>query len=118
MRSPSSGKLRHSVVLEQRRQDAAPSGALLATYKHITTAWASLEGVGGAMYLDSVQLEEKITHRIFIRFRQRTDFDHISRSADGVVVQRFRVKNLRDPDGTRRWLQIEAEEIRPGDDVP
>lgn len=114
----SAGALRHSVVLEQRRQSAGPTGALVSVYEPVTTAWASIDGVGGAMYLDSIQVDERITHRFIIRWRQRTDFDHISRQSAGVAVQRFRLRNIRDPEGTRRWLQIEAEEIRPGDDVP
>lgn len=108
----SAGALRHSVVLEQRAQFTGAELSLKSSFKPVGSAWAEIEGVGGAMYLDSLQIEEKITHRIVIRYRPRTDFDHIR-----CGNRRFRLRNTRDPKGDRRWLQMEAEEIEPGDDT-
>lgn len=106
------GQLRHSVVLEQRKQGVDGGHDLKTSYVEVGDAFAAIEGVGGAAYQAGVQIEEKITHRITIRYRPRTDFNHIRRGTD----QRFEVKRLRDPDGTRRWLVIEVEELTPGRD--
>ncbi len=105
------GEMRHSVVLEKR--DSAPAATLGVThiFRGVGDAWCKIEGVGSATYQDGVQIGERITHRITMRYRQRQDFDHISRGD-----QRFRVQRMRDPDGTRRRLVVEAEEILPGTD--
>jgi len=108
------GQLRHSVTLEQRTSAAGSGPALRREYIGVGDVFAAIDGVGGAAYLDSVQTEERVTHRITIRYRTRTDFTHIRRGTD----QLFRVRRLRDPDGTRRWLIIEAEELKPGEDAP
>lgn len=108
---PAAGQLRHSVVLERRRQGSGPGFALDTTYEGVGNAWARIEGVGGAMYQAGVQIEERITHRVTIRWRSRQDFNHILRND-----QRYRVRRMRDPDGDRRWLVIEVEEITPGRD--
>ena len=112
MPAMAAGQLRHSVVLEQRRTGTGPGYGVADTFDPVVDVFAAIEGVGGAMYQAGVQIEERITHRFTIRYRPRTDFNHISRGD-----QRFRVRRLRDPDGARRWLVIEAEEIRPGDDA-
>lgn len=107
------GEMRHSVRLEKRRSSAAAGFGMTHVYELIADAWCKIEGVGSATYQDGVQIGERITHRITMRYRQRQDFDHISRGD-----QRFRVQRMRDPDGTRRRLVVEAEEILPGiDDV-
>lgn len=106
------GELRHSVMLERRRQFTGAAMTLDSVYEPVTQAFAKIEGVGGAAYQAGVQIEERITHRITIRFRQRTDFDHVSRGD-----QRFRLRRIRDPQGDRRWLIIEAEEVLAGADV-
>jgi head-tail adaptor len=107
------GQLRHSVVLEQRKQGVDGGHDLKTSYVEVGDAFAAIEGVGGAAYQAGVQIEERITHRITIRYRPRTDFNRIRRSG---TEQRFKVQRLRDPDGTRRWLVIEAEELKPGED--
>lgn len=100
------GPLRHRLTLEQRAQ--ATSGVTIAnTFAPVATVWAQIEGTRGAVYADRVQVGEGATHRILIRHRDRTDFDHAS-TADG---RRWKIRDVRDPWGTRRWLEIAAEEL-------
>lgn len=115
MPSYAAGAMRDLVVLEQRKQQADAGFALLNTYDVIGEAYAQIEGVGGAAYQAGVQIEERITHRMTIRWRKRTDFNHVRIRVSG---QRFRLRRLRDPDGMRRRLVLEVEELAPGNDAP
>lgn len=103
------GTLRHLVRLEQRTQAADDSVGITTTYSPVARVWAQVEATRGALYAAGVQTVEAPTHRIVIRYRSMTDFDHIW--DDG---RRWRVRDVRDPDGKRRWVEIMAEEITPG----
>lgn len=109
----SSGGLRHTIVLEKKRQAADLSGNGLATvFEPVGEVFAEIKTPGLGTYLDGVQIGERVTHRFRIRFRLRTDFNHISRGD-----QRFKVHRIGDPEGTRRYLWIDAEELNPGVDA-
>lgn len=113
MPSLSVGELRHTLVLERQRKSAGDDYTLASRFEPICQVYGKVEGVGGGVYFESVQLDQKITHRITMRFRPRTDFDHISRG-----TQRFYLRRARDPDGRRMWLICEVEEIDAGLDLP
>ena len=102
------GRLRHRVVLEQRSSAAGTSGALQHSYAPVATAWGGIEAVRGSVYAAGLQTEERITHRIVLRWRDPTGFDHVRQ--DG-TSHRFKVRDVRDPDGRRRELEIMAEEM-------
>lgn len=104
----SAGPLRHLVTLEQRAQAADGSDGITTTFAAVARVWAKIEGTKGALYAAGVQLVEAPTHRIVIRHRSMTDFDHIA-----LGEQRWRVRDIRDPDGMRKWVEIMAEELRP-----
>lgn len=102
--------LRFSVALQTR--STAPAGgsagsALTETYTTVATTWASIEGLSGARFLAGQQLEDKITHRIIIRWRDPTSFTHVLNGTD-----RYRVRGALDPDGTRRHLELNCEQMR------
>lgn len=146
----SAGPLRHLVTLEQRSQAADSSVGITISYASVAQVWAKIEGVKGALYVAAVQVVEAPTHRIVIRHRAMTDFDHIAEVApepetstvaedfdytagtflaalpDGLLedfdylagtyaapaVRRWRVRDIRDPDGMRKWVEIMAEELK------
>lgn len=100
------GRLRHRVVLEKR--SATPSGADTLSFAHaaVATVWADISAIGGALYAAGMQTEARITHRITIRSRALTSFDHVSQG-----TRRFRVRETRDPDGNRRFVELLVEEL-------
>lgn len=104
----SAGPLRHLVTLEQRTQAADGSVGITTTFAAVAQVWAKVEATKGALYAAGVQVVEAPTHRIVIRFRSMTDFDHVA-----LRTQRWRVRDVRDPDGMRRWVEIMAEELKP-----
>lgn len=108
MRPVPIGRLRHRITLEDRT--ATPSGADTLTIANtaVATVWGDISAVGGALYAAGVQTEAKITHRITIRARALTNFDQVSKGA-----RRFRVRETRDPDGTRRFVELLVEELTP-----
>ena len=102
------GRLRHRVTLEQRAQVADNGTGITTTYTAVADVYAEVKAVRGSIYAAGVQVGEAPTHRITIRYRDATTFDHISQGS-----QRWRVRDARDPDGTRRALDIMAEELTP-----
>lgn len=102
------GRLNHRVNLEQRAQAADASVGLTTSYTIVATAWAEVRAVRGVVYAAGVQVGEAPTHRITLRYRDPTTFDHISLGS-----QRWRVRDARDPDGRRRILDVMAEELTP-----
>lgn len=102
------GRLRHRVTVEQRVQAADGGVGLTTTYSVVAETWADIQAVKGAVYAAGLQVGEGPTHRIVMRWRDPTTFDHLSLGA-----QRWRVRDARDPDGRRVMLEIMAEELTP-----
>lgn len=102
------GRLRHRVKLEQRNQEADIGVGLITNYTLVSWAYAEIEAVRGSVYIAALQVGEGPTHRMTIRYRDPTTFDHVSERE-----QRWRVRDARDPDGRRQILLIMAEEMGP-----
>ncbi|PTT31900.1 head-tail adaptor protein [Pseudomonas sp. HMWF021] len=106
-REPGAGELDKHVTL--RRRDDAPSAdmGLESLFSHANPRWAKIEFVGSVVYTGSAQTENKITHRIFLRFRTGIT------TAYEVVHQEtlYRVKRGFDLNGRRRFVVLEVEEL-------
>ena len=125
------GSLRHLLTLEQRTQAADATVGITTGYTPVATVWGDVQATRGAVYLATMQVGEGPTHRIVIRYRERTTFDHVSElvldpgdtatevfdyltsSFQAATERRWRVRDVRDPDGRRKWLEIMAEELQP-----
>ena len=103
----SAGQLRHRVVLEQRTQMPSEAGHLVDTFAEVAEVWGGVEAVRGSVYAAGLQTDDRITHRITLRWRLPGDFDHIRELDTG---HRYKVRDARDPDGRRRFLEIMSEE--------
>ncbi len=103
------GRLRDYLTLEAQAQ--APTGAtgMTVTYTVVENVWGELRGVREGTYAEALQTSDAATHVIRIRWRARTDFDHVS--ADG--GRRWIVRGIRDPDNRRRYLDVFATELAP-----
>lgn len=125
------GTLRHLLTLEQRTQVADATVGITTAYTPVAQVWGDVQATRGAVYVAAVQVGEGPTHRIMIRYRERTTFDHVAElvldpgesvteafdyttgSYLAATERRWRVRDVRDPDGRRRWLEIMAEELQP-----
>jgi SPP1 family predicted phage head-tail adaptor len=102
------GRLRHRLVLEQRTQGTDAGGYLGETFAEVVEVWGGIEAVRGSVYAAGLQLEERITHRITLRWRNPADFKFVRELGTG---HRYKVRDARDPDGRRTVLEIMAEEV-------
>jgi head-tail adaptor len=103
---PAAGRLRHLLALEVRSQTPDEGVSLTETFTEVAQAWGAIEATRGAIYAAGMQVGERNTHRITMRWRDPASFTHLSRG-----TQRWRVREVRDPDGRRRELEVLAEEL-------
>jgi SPP1 family predicted phage head-tail adaptor len=125
------GSLRHLLTLEQRTQVADATVGITTAYTPVAQVWGDVQATRGAVYVAGMQIGEGPTHRIVIRYRDRTTFDHVAElvldagtatTEDfdylagtylAATERRWRVRDVRDPDGKRKWIEIMAEELKP-----
>lgn len=103
------GLLRSRLVLEAPDDSADGAGGVTRGYVAVATLWAEVTPVSAARALEAERLGARITHRVGIRFSDDVTTKHRFRDGDRI----FRIVSLRDRDGRKRFLQIEAEAIAP-----
>ncbi|VWD15041.1 head-tail adaptor protein [Burkholderia contaminans] len=110
MRIPRIGDLDRRVQLRERRDYPYRDAELESEFPKQRLRWAKIEPVGAAVYSGSVQIDEKVTHRIYLRYLDgvTTDYEVVYRE------QVFRVKRVGDVNGVRRFTILEVEELRYG----
>ncbi|MDN7413012.1 phage head closure protein [Burkholderia vietnamiensis] len=110
MRIPRIGELDRRVQLRERRDYPYRDAELESEFPQQRSRWAKIEPVGAAVYSGSVQIDEKITHRMYLRYVDgvTSDYEVVYRE------QVFRVKRVGDLNGVRRFTVLEVEELRHG----
>jgi SPP1 family predicted phage head-tail adaptor len=103
------GSLNRRLTLEVPVESADGAGGVVRGFEAIATLWAEVTPVSAARVVEAERAGARVTHRIGIRFADDITTRH--RFRDGERV--FRIVSLRDRDGRKRFLQIEAEEIVP-----
>ena len=101
------GLLSHRLVLEAPVESADGAGGVTRSYGIVATLWAEVTPVSAARALEAERLGARITHRIGIRFSDDITTKHRFRDGERIL----RIASLRDRDGRKRFLTIEAEEI-------
>ncbi|WP_223472887.1 MULTISPECIES: phage head closure protein [unclassified Pseudomonas] len=106
-REPGAGELNKHVTLRRRADVPAPDMGLDSLFSELNPRWAKIEPVGSAVYTDSAQTDNKITHRVFLRYRTGIT------TAYEVVHQGtlYRVKRGFDMNGRGRFVVLEVEEL-------
>lgn len=94
------------ITLERRVQAADGSTGITETFVSVGDIWVDIGGVSGLMNIGTAQIEEGVTHRVVMRWVDPSTFTHFSRGSE-----RFRVRNTRDPDQRRRWLEVSGEQL-------
>ena len=107
------GELNKHVMLRRRDDVPAEDMGLDSLFSEANPRWAKIEPVGSAVYTDSAQTENKITHRIFLRFRTgiTTAYEVVHKDT------LYRVKRGFDMNGRGRFVVLEVEELgllKPG----
>lgn len=110
MRIPKIGELDRRVLLRERRDYPYRDAEIESEFSEQRSRWAKIEPVGAAVYSGSVQIDDKVTHRVFLRYLDgvTSDYEVVYRG------QVFRVKRVGDVNGVRRFSVLEVEELRHG----
>jgi SPP1 family predicted phage head-tail adaptor len=100
------GELNTRLVLEAPVETPDGAGGAARSYTDVTTLWAAVRPVAADGDIVAAATGATVTHRILIRMRSELTTRH--RLRDGLRI--FRIVALRDHDGTRRFIEIAAEE--------
>ncbi|HCN72089.1 MAG TPA: head-tail adaptor protein [Pusillimonas sp.] len=104
---PGAGKLNKRVQIRLRQDIPVGLSSIQEQHPYVFTRWASLVPVGTAVWAASVQTDEVVTHRCFIRYMDGiTDQHEIVHSA-----RVYRVRRCAPLQGERRFLVLELEEL-------
>lgn len=108
-KEPGAGELNKHITLRRRDDIPADDMGLDSLFSELNPRWARIEPVGSAVYTDSAQTDDKITHRVTLRFRKGIT------SAYEVTHQNtlYRVKRGFDMNGRGRFVVLEVEELGP-----
>jgi SPP1 family predicted phage head-tail adaptor len=103
------GSLNRRLTLEAPVESADGAGGVVREFETVATLWVEVMPVSAARAIEAERAGARITHRIGMRFTDDITTRH--RFRDGERV--FRIVSLRDRDGRKRFLAIEAEETVP-----
>jgi len=109
MSAPQAGRLRRRVTLEAPLDVADDMGGATRGWRLVAMLWAEIESLRGATRLAAGRLEQTITHRVMLRWRD--DVTGAMRLRLGARV--LLVHAARDPDERRARLVLDCEEIAP-----
>jgi len=106
-RSPTSGELNQRVKFRRRTDMPVDTAWLKPEFSREFKTWAKVRQVGDTVRIGTAQIDNAITHKITIRYREGvdTDFEIIH---GGMV---YRVKGAEKLNGQKRFLQISCEEL-------
>ena len=114
MLEPLAGELNRRVTAYSvAHEPAAKSAFLDRSASAIFSLWGKVEVIGGVSYFESVNLEEKVTHRVWVRWirglsRPQDLKNLIELEVDGLF---YRVKRVTDANNGHRFTAIECEEL-------
>jgi SPP1 family predicted phage head-tail adaptor len=100
------GLLNRRLVLEAPAESADGAGGVTRTFTTVATLWVSVTPVSAAREIEAARLGARVTHRLHLRFSDDITTRH--RFRDGSRI--YRIVTLRDRDGRKRFLEVEAEE--------
>ncbi len=106
MKRPQIGKFRSLVSIKARADVPNELGGVDDVYTETAKVWAQIEHVSAATYLGSIQIDEKFTHWITVRYLPDLTTGHVV----DFGAQRFRISRIRNLDDRGRYLLIEAME--------
>ncbi|MEX6662442.1 phage head closure protein [Pseudomonas sp. W2-17] len=101
------GDLNRRITIQRRTDYPAEDMGLDSVLTLPRDRWAKIEPVGTAVYANGVQTDNKITHRVFVRYLQGvTVADEIASEGCIYAVRRVAAMN-----GGRRFTVLEVEEL-------
>ena len=109
MQMPRIGQLNRRITIKDWQDVPNAAASIDRTMSNPLTVWAKHEPVGAGLYQDSMQINETITDRFYIRHRDNFVVDKNKViEYDGI---RFRIRRGSDLGGMRRFIVIECEAL-------
>ena len=100
------GKMRSLVSLQHRTKTTDGAGGWTNTWTQYAKVWAWIKPLSGSETLTSMQLENPVTHRIYIRYRSdMLESDRIVHRS-----RNFNIRSILDIEELKRYIEISAEE--------
>ncbi|MFM5431392.1 head-tail adaptor protein [Aeromonas veronii] len=106
MRPPSAGELKQRLQIRLVTEVPDDNFSTRPEYHDQITVWGKLMPVTGGIHMAGVQIDEKVTHKCLIRWRQLTG-DH-QMVHKGAV---YRVKRCEPLNGETVWALVELEQL-------
>lgn len=100
-----SGRLQHRVRVERLTLADDGGGGSTETWSLIARPWAYIKPLSGTEALHGMQLRDKITHKIYMRYRDLTPRDRLIHRG-----RMFNIRSVIDLEERKMWLEISAEE--------
>jgi SPP1 family predicted phage head-tail adaptor len=107
LREPHTGELNRRITLRLRSDVPASDMGLEPVFSEPRKRWAKIEPVGTAIYANGVQTDNKLTHRITLRYHPGITDEH--EIVHGETL--YRVKRIADLNGAHRFTVLEVEEL-------
>lgn len=112
---PSIGSLRWPVVIAARRNEPLDAGGLNDEFVDVLKVQADIRPLGPMTFRLGVQTDTPATHRIWIRWLDWVDTNHViirrTKRPDGTTrSELFRIRRYSEYEGRKRFLEIEAEQ--------
>lgn len=107
LREPGAGELDRRVRIRQRSDVPASDMGLGSVFSEPKPRWAKIEPVGTSVYAEGVQTENRITHRITLRFLAGVTEAH--EIVHGSTI--YRIRRSADMNGSHRFTLLEVEEL-------
>lgn len=104
---PGAGELDRRITIRLRADVPAEGADLEPVFTQPRHRWAKIRAAGTAVYTDSVQTDNKITHRVWVRLLDGVTTSH-EVVASGVI---YRVKGIAPWGAGKRFTLIEVEEL-------
>lgn len=107
LKEPGAGELDRRITIRLRDDIPVDDAGLEQEFSQPRLRWAKIRAVGTAVYTDSVQTDDKITHRVWVRLLGGITTSH--EVVAGNVI--YRVKRCAPWGAGKRFTLIEVEEL-------
>lgn len=115
MTLPAIGDLNRRLTLKKQADMPAMGAGVSETFSTVSLCWAKIVPVGTAIFFGTKQVDEGVTHRIFVRrvpgviTELLIDANHVfDQTVNGENI-RYRVRRASDLEDARDFLMIDVE---------
>jgi SPP1 family predicted phage head-tail adaptor len=102
------GTMRHRIALQNSTPSGDSRGGSSLSWATADTVWAEVKPLSGSEALRGMEMQDRITHRITIRFRDDITINAKSRVLWGSRI--FNIRSVRNIDERGKYIVMSADE--------